>query len=98
ARPPPAVPGCALSRGDLQKTPTETPMDEASIAALNPAPPAPITSTSYGCVWYSGIQTILQSVHMPIAHKRTYTSENMTDVRLIHAHNMWRRVRQLEQS
>ncbi len=71
AIPPSAITVCALPSSDLQITPTETPLDEASIAALKPAPPAPITSTSYACVWYSGIQTILQSVHTPIEHRRT---------------------------
>jgi hypothetical protein len=38
---------CALPRSDLQIKPTLTPAAEASIAARKPAPPAPITSTSY---------------------------------------------------
>ena len=36
---------------------------------------------------------ILQSVHTPVAHSRTYRSENATQPRLIHAHIMWRRLR-----
>jgi hypothetical protein len=37
---------CALPSSDLQIRPTDTPLVAASIAARNPAPPAPMTSTS----------------------------------------------------
>ena len=40
------------------------------MAARSPAPPAPITSTSYSCVSSVGHQMILQSVMMPAAHRR----------------------------
>src|SRR5205814_9368617 len=47
-----AITVCALPRSDLQTSPTRTPAAEASIAARNPAPPAPMTSTSCSCVSY----------------------------------------------
>ena len=40
----------ALPRRDLQTRPTDSRVAEASIAARRPAPPAPITNTSYSCV------------------------------------------------
>src|SRR5882724_2512043 len=55
AIPPSAITVCALPRSDLQTSPTRTPAAEASIAARNPAPPAPITRTSYSKVSYLGI-------------------------------------------
>ncbi len=56
ATPPSAITVCALPRSDLQTMPTETPEAAASIAALKPAPPAPMTNTSCSCVWYSAIR------------------------------------------
>src|SRR5438270_12796300 len=50
AMPPSAMTVCALPRSDLQTRPTETPAFDASIAARNPAPPAPMTMTSCSCV------------------------------------------------
>src|SRR3954462_15181900 len=50
ATPPSAITVCALPSSDLQIKPTFTPAAEASIAARRPAPPAPITRTSYSCV------------------------------------------------
>ena len=47
AMPPSAMTVCALPRSDLQISPTLTPAADASMAARKPAPPAPITSTSY---------------------------------------------------
>ena len=47
AMPPSAMTVWALPSSDLQINPTETPAAEASIAARKPAPPAPMTSTSY---------------------------------------------------
>ena len=47
AMPPSAMTVCALPSSDLQTRPTFTPAAEASMAARRPAPPAPITSTSY---------------------------------------------------
>src|SRR5580692_2532269 len=54
AIPPSAITVCALPRSDFETTPTFTPAAEASIAARKPAPPAPTTSTSNSCFWYSG--------------------------------------------
>src|SRR5437016_1187411 len=51
AMPPSAMTVWAFPRSDLQTSPTETPCAAASIAARNPAPPAPMTSTS--CSWVS---------------------------------------------
>ena len=39
---------------DFVMTATFAPTAEASMAARSPAPPAPITSTSCSCRWYSG--------------------------------------------
>jgi hypothetical protein len=47
AMPPSAMTVCALPKSDLQIKPTLTPAADASIAARSPAPPAPMTSTSY---------------------------------------------------
>src|SRR4029453_16642573 len=47
ATPPSAMTVWALPSSDLQINPTFTPAAEASIAARRPAPPAPITRTSY---------------------------------------------------
>src|SRR4249919_1789182 len=47
AMPPSAITVCALPSKDLQIKPTETPLPAASIAARRPAPPAPMTRTSY---------------------------------------------------
>ena len=41
---------------------------------------------------------ILKSCQIPIEHRRTYRSANATPKRLIHAHFMCQRFRQLEQS
>src|SRR5829696_2385314 len=46
AMPPSAMTVWALPKSDLLTTPTESPRSLASIAALSPAPPAPIISTS----------------------------------------------------
>src|SRR5204862_7116361 len=56
AIPPSAITVCALPRSDLQTRPTETPAADASIAARNPAPPAPMTMTS--CSWVSYLSAI----------------------------------------
>ena len=45
--PPSAMTVCALPSSDLQTSPTVTPAADASMAARRPAPPAPMTSTSY---------------------------------------------------
>jgi hypothetical protein len=51
AMPPSAITVCALPSSDLVTTPTFTPRDAASMAALSPAPPAPMTRTSCSTVW-----------------------------------------------
>src|SRR5687768_5131100 len=47
AMPPSAITVCALPSSDLQMRPTVTPLLAASMAARNPAPPAPMIRTSY---------------------------------------------------
>src|SRR4051794_35246238 len=47
AMPPSAITVCALPNNDLQITATRIPFSRAAIAARRPAPPAPMTSTSY---------------------------------------------------
>src|SRR3954467_13334472 len=49
ATPPSAITVCALPSRLLQTRPTLAPAALASIAARSPAPPAPITSTSWSC-------------------------------------------------
>src|ERR1043166_3933769 len=55
AIPPSAITVCAFPKRDLQINPTETPCADASMAARSPAPPAPMTSTSYLYVSYADI-------------------------------------------
>src|SRR5262249_31006310 len=62
-----AITVCALPSSDLQTTPTFTPEAAASMAARSPAPPAPITSTSYEYVEYSA--TLEDSPIGPDAHR-----------------------------
>jgi hypothetical protein len=50
AIPPSAMTVCALPSSDLQTRAVRAPEAEDSIAARRPAPPAPITITSYSCV------------------------------------------------
>ena len=52
AMPPSAMTVWALPRSDLQTSAVRAPWAEASIAARSPAPPAPMTRTSYSWVWY----------------------------------------------
>src|SRR5262249_19191444 len=52
ATPPSAMTVCALPRSDLQTSAVLAPIAEASIAARNPAPPAPTTRTSLSCCSY----------------------------------------------
>ncbi|SKU89029.1 Uncharacterised protein [Mycobacteroides abscessus subsp. abscessus] len=49
AQPPSAMTVCALPNSDLQTTATLKPCSRASMTARRPAPPAPITTTSYWC-------------------------------------------------
>src|SRR5258706_9913744 len=51
AMPPSAIQVWALPSSDLHTRPTEPPRADASMAARNPAPPAPMTITS--CSWTS---------------------------------------------
>src|SRR5215216_1211015 len=62
AIPPSAITVCALPRSDLKTSPTRTPVAEASIAARKPAPPAPITRTSYSKVSYAGMAGVLKKL------------------------------------
>src|SRR6476659_8509754 len=48
ATPPAAITVWALPSSDLQTSPTSAPATLAAIAARNPAPPAPMTRTSWG--------------------------------------------------
>ena len=50
ATPPSAMTVWALPSSDLQTSPTLVPSALASMAARNPAPPAPMTRTSCSCV------------------------------------------------
>ena len=50
ATPPSAITVCALPNSDLHIRPVLNPWLEHSIAALNPAPPAPTTRTSCSMV------------------------------------------------
>src|SRR3712207_5085442 len=49
AAPPSAMTVCALPNSDLEMIAVFLPASRASIAARRPAPPAPITTTSYAC-------------------------------------------------
>ena len=49
AQPPSAITVCALPNNDLVITATFWPRSLASITARKPAPPAPMTTTSYAC-------------------------------------------------
>ncbi|SHV11328.1 Uncharacterised protein [Mycobacteroides abscessus subsp. abscessus] len=49
AHPPSAMTVWALPNNDLHTTATRRPCSRASMTARNPAPPAPITTTSYSC-------------------------------------------------
>src|SRR5205823_4681541 len=60
ATPPSAMTVCALPRSDLQMRPTDTPIALASIAARRPAPPAPMTRTSWEWVSYFASAMVAQ--------------------------------------
>src|SRR5713101_1008309 len=55
AIPPSAMTVCALPSNDLQTTATSAPIAEASMAARRPAPPAPITRTSWLWTLYGSV-------------------------------------------
>src|SRR4029453_16430288 len=61
AMPPSAMTVCALPSSDLQTIAVRAPSACASIAARNPAPPAPTMSTSYSCVSYFCSSLIVSS-------------------------------------
>src|SRR4051794_38855571 len=50
AMPPSAITVCALPSSDLQTSAVRAPSTDDSIAARMPAPPAPMTTTSWSCV------------------------------------------------
>src|SRR5262249_25046500 len=55
AMPPSAMTVCALPSSDLQTSAVRTPCPEASMAARSPAPPAPMTMTSYSKLSYGSV-------------------------------------------
>ncbi len=57
AAPPSAITVCALPNSDLEMIAVFLPASRASIAARSPAPPAPITTTSYR--WRSVVLVIV---------------------------------------
>src|SRR4029077_15151006 len=92
AIPPSAITVCALPNNDLQTRPTRTPAAEASIAARNPAPPAPMTRTSCSRVSYSGmgvVEAFVREQFHPlqrISLHRLNDSEIMPDSHCAEAH------------
>src|SRR5215467_950064 len=64
AAPPSAMTVCALPNRDLEMIAVRLPASRASIAARRPAPPAPITTTSYGCLAMS-VMSVTSSVEEP---------------------------------
>src|SRR6185436_18309562 len=63
AAPPSAITVCALPNSDLEMIAVRLPSSRASMAARNPAPPAPMTTTSYS--WISMFSLIVRSPHDP---------------------------------
>ncbi len=62
ATPPSAITVWALPSSDLHTRPTSAPAILASIAARNPAPPAPITTTSCGRTWgRAGVARVIRA-------------------------------------
>src|SRR3954447_9151098 len=59
--PPSAMTVCALPSSDLHTTAVRAPASWAAIAARRPAPPAPMTTTSYACSSSSTIRRTLSS-------------------------------------
>src|SRR5580658_65876 len=64
ATPPSAITVCALPRSDLQTSAVRRPRSWASTAARSPAPPAPITITSY---WWDSYSAICSPVPLVLA-------------------------------
>jgi general secretion pathway protein D len=75
AMPPSAITVCALPSRLLEMIPVFIPCALHSIAALRPAPPAPMTRTSCSIVWISptfiGYPQVFQSWITPIETRRT---------------------------
>src|SRR5690348_2502490 len=61
AAPPSAITVCALPNNDFEMIAVFLPANRASIAARSPAPPAPITTTSY---WYRA-NSLMSVTHSP---------------------------------
>ena len=68
AMPPSAMTVCALPRSDLQMIAVRTPWLAASIAVRRPAPPAPITTTSYS--WTSCCASPFMRALLPVPVRR----------------------------
>src|SRR5205823_6113467 len=77
AIPPSAITVCALPKSDLQTSPTDTPAADASMAARNPAPPAPITRTSCSYVSYSGMAMVERVKRVATLQRRPFQSCNI---------------------
>jgi hypothetical protein len=60
AIPPSAMTVCAFPRRDLERIVTLDPESNAAIAALIPAPPAPIIRTSVSCLMYCELISIIE--------------------------------------
>src|ERR1041385_1976471 len=70
AMPPSAITVCALPSNDLQTKAVRAPDADASMAARNPAPPAPITMMSCSCVSYFSSKAISENPHVaPDSHR-----------------------------
>src|SRR5262249_9272220 len=72
AIPPSAMTVWALPRSDLQTRAVRAPSPEASIAARSPAPPAPMTSTSYSCCSYLSMFLEESDVRDPARRDQPY--------------------------
>src|SRR4051794_13219742 len=80
AMPPSAITVCALPSRDLQTTATRAPASWAAIAARSPAPPAPITTTSY---WWRSkpcqelVAAVPASIRLPVIGWRLRSAESI---------------------
>src|SRR5512142_3371023 len=83
AAPPSAMTVCALPNSDLEMIAVFLPASRASIAARRPAPPAPITTTSY--VWRS-IVVIAQQPSVVEPEVGDPASADRHDVEVGHRH------------
>ena len=71
AQPPSAITVCALPNSDLEMIAVRLPRSRASMAARRPAPPAPMTTTSYS--WISMFS--LMSDHPTIRRSEIHPAE-----------------------